>query len=120
MLAAKRVLLVVDDDTNVCRALMRLLGRYFDDVVTASTSIDARSLLKKRNITHVICDYCLGKDQPLGIDLIPRWREEHPSIRHAVIFTGNDLDAVPQVLGVDKVVSKSTPPRALVATLDSV
>ncbi len=113
----RRVLLVVDDDENVCKALRRLLRRDFDEVMTAKSSSEAGSLLESKSVTHLICDYWLGRGQPLGVELIPTWRRRFPSIDRAVIFTGNEIDSIPVPLGVDRILSKSLDPMSLIKFL---
>lgn len=115
---SSRVLLVVDDDRMVCKALARLLGRAFDVILTAESSKDAVSILKNSDVTHLICDYSLGRDEPLGVDLVPHWRTDHPSIQYAVIFTGNDIGSIPVPMGVDEVLPKSAAPSALIEIFD--
>ena len=113
-----RTLLIVDDDRSVCRALTRLLGRSFDEVLSAGSSGDAASILQKSRVTHLICDYCLGRDEPLGVELVPGWRADHPSIQCAVIFTGNDIGSIRIPIGVDAVLPKSAEPSDLMAIFE--
>ena len=115
---ANRTLLIVDDDRAVCRALTRLLGRSFETVMSAGSSGDAASILSTSSVTHLICDYWLGRDEPLGVDLVPYWRAHHPSIQCAVIFTGNDIGSIRVPLGVDAVLPKSAEPSDLMAIFD--
>ncbi|MCP4675871.1 MAG: response regulator [Deltaproteobacteria bacterium] len=113
----RRVLLVVDDDESVCKGLVRLLGNRFEETVTALNPGEAVSMLDTRLVTHIVCDYWLGQGQPLGIDLVATWRKKYSSIQHAVIFTGNDINAIPTTVGVDDIISKSAKPSALIEKL---
>ncbi len=110
----ERILLVVDDDPGVCSALIRLLGGNFDLVLTAETAAKAVSFLNTLSITHLICDYWLGSGEPQGVDLIPAWRKQYPSIRRAVLYTANDLAEIPVPISVDRILSKSDSPASLV------
>jgi len=100
------ILMIVDDTPNIGRALSRLLGKHFDEVHAAASASEASALLGKKPVTHIICDYCLGEGEPPGVDLVPRWRTEHPSIERAIILTGLDPTTLHASPGVDAVVSK--------------
>ncbi|MCP4601296.1 MAG: hypothetical protein GY847_12360 [Proteobacteria bacterium] len=113
----RKILLVVDDDENISKALKRLLGRKFHEIVTAQNSGEAVLLLETRSVTHLVCDYWLGNGEPLGIDLVPAWRMKYPSIERAVIFTGNEINSIPVPFGVDEILSKSVESTPLINAL---
>jgi CheY-like chemotaxis protein len=112
---AHRVALVVDDEPGVCRVLVRMLRTHFDEVLTVNCPSEADEALSTRPVTHLVCDCFLGQGLPLGSDLIPGWRALYPSIRRAVVFTGNDLTRVPGE--VDAVVRKAGDPAELLRAL---
>jgi CheY-like chemotaxis protein len=114
---SKNILLVVDDESAVCRVVRRLLKKRFDEIVTAETPTDAETVLASHDVTHVICDQVLGPGQPQGLELARGWKTAFPSIRKIIVLTGanvNDLVAPP---GVDLVLSKATDPEQLAAHL---
>jgi ActR/RegA family two-component response regulator len=113
----KKILMVVDDTPNVGRALSRLFSRHFDEVHVLASAAEAASLLKQKPVTHVVCDHCLGEGDPLGLDLVPRWRKEHPSIERAIILTGLDETTLIAGPGIDAIVSKLTGSEELVRVL---
>jgi len=98
--------MIVDDMPTVGRALARVLGKHFDETHVRQTAAEAESLLSEKAVTHVICDYCLGGGDPLGVDLLPRWRREHPAIERALLITGYDENAIAAGPEINAVVSK--------------
>jgi ActR/RegA family two-component response regulator len=104
----KKTLLIVDDDPGVVRALTRAMRRHFGGVVSAATSAAAVSILSQEKVTHLICDQNLGEQEPLGLDLVPLWRRDHPSIERAIVMTGLDPGTLAAGAAVDAVVSKLT------------
>jgi DNA-binding NtrC family response regulator len=105
---SKKILMIVDDTPNIGRALARMLRKSFDEVHVLTCAAEAATLLAQGPITHVICDHCLGEGDPPGLDLVPRWRSEHPSIERAVVLTGLDPRTLFAGPGVDAVASKLT------------
>jgi DNA-binding NtrC family response regulator len=97
----KRVLLVVDDELEICRMIEKTLARSFDEIHTATTTAEAEPVLKTNTVTHLIVDLYLGKDEPLGNDLIQSWRARYSSIQFAALFTGSSVDDKPDYEGVD-------------------
>ena len=112
------VLLIVDDERSVCRALTRLLDRQVRRIETASTPIEAEIILRSGHITHVICDHWFGPGQPLGIDLVSNWKKNFPSILRAVVLTGMDISKLPSAPGVDRILPKVVDPDELIEVLD--
>ena len=107
------VLLVVDDESTVCRAICRILRSRFADIQSACTPEEAVAVLDSRRVTHVLCDYRLGAGQPTGTELVQRWRSQHPSIERAVILTGVEVTQLEAPGGVDAVVPKASDPTDL-------
>jgi len=110
---SRTVLLVVDDESSVCRAIKRLLKNKVDEILTAQTPADAETILRSRAVTHVICDQLLGPSQPLGTDLSRGWKERYPSIRRIAILTGTNVGNIARPEGVDHVLAKTTDPVKL-------
>jgi len=107
------ILLIIDDEASVCRALSRILSKKAAETITARNISDAELILDTREITHVLCDHLLGPGQPKGLDNAIYWKEEYPSIRKIIVLTGTDaaFDEPPQ--GIDKVLPKTTDPMEL-------
>ncbi len=99
--------LIVDDQASVLRSLARVLGLCFESVYTAITAGEASLLLETKSVTHIVCDYWLGHGQPVGLDLIPGWRKNYPSIERAIILSGSDPERIVPVRGIDAVLSKT-------------
>ena len=98
-------LLIVDDRADVRRGLARFLGLHFD-VVTASTAEEAEQLLVEGETTYVLCDYWLGRGQPLGTELIERWRDKYPFVRRIALMTGTKATAIASTEGADVIFPK--------------
>ena len=113
-MSSKKTLMIVDDTPNIGRALARMFGKVFDEVHVLTCAADAAALLARGPVTHVICDHCLGEGDPPGLDLVPLWRREHPSIERAVVLTGLDPRTLRAGPGVDAVASKLTSSQELI------
>lgn len=110
-------LLVVDDESAVCRALRRMLRGRVGRIVTAETPEDAEAVLDSTGVTHLICDHYLGPGQPLGMDLAAKWRGRYPTLRRVVILTGRDVKDIEPAGGIDHVLPKTTAPDRLAVLL---
>jgi len=87
-IALKRLtVLIVDDTQNVLKALHRQLSSSFNKVLTAQNVKDAEELLSLNRVDYLVCDLKLNIGEPNGFVLVPKWRNEYPSIQKAVIFT---------------------------------
>ena len=86
------VIMVVDDDINVLKALTRLdLGAQFS-LRTCSTTAEARSALALDDADVALVDQHLGLNEPKGLDFLAELRERDPDC-FRIIFTGAaDLD----------------------------
>ena len=114
------MLLIVDDQPLVARTLRRYLLRKFDTVYVANEALDADSILRTvvPPVTHVICDFYLGDDSPLGTALVARWRREFASIEVALIVSGSELGAICRPRGVDAVLGKPLDLPVLLSLLE--
>jgi DNA-binding NtrC family response regulator len=118
--ATRATLLVVDDESAVCRALRRMLRGRIGRILTAETPEDAEAALASAEVTHLVCDHYLGPGQTLGADLAAAWRGRHPSLRRVVILTGRDVGDIEPTPGIDCILPKTTDIEQLVALLDLV
>jgi response regulator RpfG family c-di-GMP phosphodiesterase len=86
------VVLVVDDDSNVLKALGRLeLGRQFT-LRLCNNAADAQQILDHDEVEVALVDQHLGSDGPTGLDLLALLRERDADC-FRIIFTGAaDLD----------------------------
>jgi response regulator RpfG family c-di-GMP phosphodiesterase len=114
---AQKVALVVDDEQVICNMMVRVLSRYFDEVLAARTPIDAERLLTENQITHMVCDCNLGKGLPLAIEFIPKWRSLASSMERVVVFSGTDLSNTEVPPEVDAVVDKGMGVRQVLNAL---
>jgi len=102
----KRILLVVDDEEEICRLFQRALREDFDEVLPATTAQEADEPLGSGRVTHLVCDYRLGPDDPSGEVFVLDWRRKCPSIRYAALFTGTASTWKKGYEGVDDVFFK--------------
>ena len=114
---ARSVLLVVDDESSVCRALRRLMVDRADEIVIAQTPADAETILHSKPVTHIICDHLLGPGQPKGMDIAKGWKDAFPTIRSLIILTGTDVRDLHCPETIDHVLSKTTDPVELAELL---
>jgi signal transduction histidine kinase len=86
------IVLVVDDDPNVLKALGRLdLGPQFSLRLCASAA-EAEAVIGKEEIEVALIDQHLGANAPTGLDLLAHLRERDADC-FRIIFTGAaDLD----------------------------
>jgi len=104
---SQKIVLLVDDEPLVLRSISRVLKRRFDVVLTASNQAEAEKHLEEHTVTHVVCDYHLGADQPRGTTLLSEWRGQHPGIERAVILTGTARESIPPApIGIDDILDK--------------
>jgi DNA-binding NtrC family response regulator len=114
----KSVLLVVDDESSVCRALSRILGKRVDEIIAAFSPQEAETVLVSREVTHLVCDHWFGMGQPLGIDLVVKWRQLYPSLQKVILLTGTDVARLtPPDAGI-LVMNKTVNPEDLIKALN--
>lgn len=117
MAANGNILLVIDDESAVCRALRRLLGPRVDQFITAETAEDALTVLETRSVTHVLCDFALGPGQPNGIDMARQWKTQFSSLKKVIVITGTNAADGECPEGIDRVIGKATDPDTLMEYL---
>jgi DNA-binding response OmpR family regulator len=116
----KRVLLVVDDDHDIAELFRVVMRKHFDEVLIAHNSGEAQRLVSQNEVTHLVCDLSIGPEEPLGSQLISRWRQARPSIGFAAVFTGAaDRSSVEPAPDIDGVYIKPSGFDALVERLRS-
>lgn len=114
---SKSVLLVVDDESSVCRALSRMLKGRVGEILSAYSPLEAESILDTREINLLICDHWFGPGQPLGADLAAKWKNRYNSIRRAVVLTGTDISKLNTPPGVHQIIAKTVKTEELVNAL---
>jgi DNA-binding NtrC family response regulator len=115
--AMARVLLVVDDEPEICKLLKRSLRGEFDEIHTATDQTDAESILQERPVTHVVCDFYLATGDTLGDRLLSVWRDSWPSIEYAALFTGSTIERHEGSGKIDDIFAKPRDFNNLVASL---
>ena len=103
----EKVLLIIDDEVFIHKALKRHLRSSFAKILSAHTPAEVEALLKEHQVTHMLCDCFLGPDIPLGIELIPGWVKKQPSVERVVVFSGSSFKMSDVPPEVDMVVPKA-------------
>lgn len=100
------VLLIVEDDDSVRRALRRFFELYFAKVLTAASASEAETQLETGRPHLLLCDYYLGARSPLATALIPRWRQAFPFLSRVAIMTGTSHELRDDAHGAEAVFNK--------------
>lgn len=111
------VLLIVDDESSVCRALSRLLDSQVREILSATNPTEAEIILRSGRVTHLICDQWFGPGQPLGIDLVTKWKKSYPAMQKGIVLTGTDIRELDAGETVDKILPKVVDPDVLIQAL---
>ena len=121
MAIEKKCVLIVDDYDQITRLMKWALRSSFERVFSASDPAAATRILENHDVTHLLCDYCLGVGGgPAGVSgftFVEFWRREFPGIERAVIFTGADIERLKKPVEVDAMVSKAEGMDAVIAAL---
>ena len=117
----KTVALIIDDYDRVGRLISLLLETKFDEVIACSDPNAAHTILEKKRVTHLLCDYRLGADedevQVNGFQFAAFWRREFESLKRVVVFSASDLNGIEKPEEVDAVISKIDGPVAIADSL---
>ncbi len=90
------LILVVDDDPNICAVLQGLLVRKGFSCITASDVDQAERIIEKENLASVITD--LKMPGRSGMDLIDICRREKPGMPVIMITAHGDVDTAVQAM----------------------
>lgn len=112
------VVLVLDDEPLIRQLMVRLLDRWFGNVLTAESVHVAERMLEENVVTHLVTDYNLGRGQPRGVDRIAAWRGRYPSITRAVVFSSAPPSWATRPVGIDAVVQKTAGLERLLQALE--
>jgi response regulator RpfG family c-di-GMP phosphodiesterase len=104
--APKGRILVVDDETNICRLLERFLGRLGHEVSTVGSVPDAIELLTINRFDLVVTD--LRLPGPSGLDLLDEVRARAPGTRMILMSAHADVEIASSAInrGIDQLIVK--------------
>lgn len=105
--------LVVDDETAICRIMTRTLERQGFSAESVSAATELEAMLQNAEFDVVLLDRSL--DLPDGSELVPFVRKHAPRAK-LLFFTGEFVDAEQREL-VDGVVQKPINGKQLAALL---
>jgi CheY-like chemotaxis protein len=103
--AARRTLLVVDDEPELAAMFRRFLKREFDEILDARGPADAEEILRSHPVTHLVVDGHLP-GAVSGQDLVQQWRRQQPAVRFAALFSGSTSLRGAVLPGIDGVFIK--------------
>ena len=111
------MVLVVDDQENMCWILSRILSNAGFSVVTANTAREALSIAREGGISGAVIDFRLPDSN--GLDLFQELRKEDPALRGVFItsYGSRELWEKALELGFDACFDKSLDNNSLVTGL---
>ena len=80
-----REVLIIDDDTDTCKLLSRVLLKVEFYASTAYTAVEGLQLFTQKHFDIVLCDYNLGDST--GLDVLTKVKEINPETI-VIIMTG--------------------------------
>jgi len=89
---AERTLLLVDDEPNILRSLVRLLRRDGYRILTAGSGSEGLEVLEKERVGVIISDQRMP--EMTGTEFLSRVKERHPETVRLVLSGYTDLDSV--------------------------
>lgn len=113
------ILLVVDDDEEICSLLERYLGNHGFEVLSAGDGAQMRAVLAERRADLVVLDLMLPRED--GLQICRRLRAESNVPVIMLTARGEDLERVAGLeTGADDYVVKPFEPPELVARIRAV
>ena len=114
-------LLVVDDDSYVCRAIDRVMRHHGVTVYTASSAARGMKLLELHDVHVVLSDFNMPSGDD-GITFLSTVRERYPALQR-VLLTGGFLDPEDTErafndAGVQRFLTKPWAPSTLIETVE--
>src|ERR1700694_4110849 len=91
-----QTLLLVDDETNVLNALMRVLRRNGYRILTATCAEEALDILAREDVQVIISDQRMPGMS--GTELLSKIKDTHPETVRIVLSGYADLDAVTEAV----------------------
>jgi len=83
----KKILLIVNEDTQVLQNLSSELKDNYDQVLTSKNLQNAKWLLANVVVSHVICGNNICGSESGCDEMLSRWRSKYPRLRHAVVYS---------------------------------
>ena len=120
-LGYRPLVLVVDDDDELCNLLKKFLNQHGFVIHTAMSADQAKTMVQKHNFAAVVLDVQMkGQD---GLDLLKEWRDAHNYIP-VIMLTAMGREGENRVhglrLGADDYLSKPFEPAELVLRLNNI
>jgi len=92
MMVMERVLLLVDDEENIVRALVRLLRREGYKILTANSGAEGLEILKQNEVGVILSDQRMPEMN--GTEFLSRVKELYPDTVRIVLSGYTDLNSV--------------------------
>ncbi len=81
-----QTVLIVDDELNICRLLVRVLTKVGVRVLTADTAAAAEKLLLQNHVNLILCDHQMPGEK--GLTFLGRIGDQYPDMVRTLL-TGN-------------------------------
>ncbi len=117
----KPVVLIVDDDTDASRAVVRLLQKYNYELLTAAGGVEALDILAKQDVDILVLDVMMP--DMTGLEVCEKLRQQQRFADLPIILlTGlDDFETrhAGMKLGVSEFLCKPFPHQELVSRIDA-
>ncbi len=90
--SAEKTILLVDDEANIIRALVRLLRRDGYTILTANSGQEGLDILKKQSVGVIISDQRMPEMS--GVEFLSKVKELYPDTMRIVLSGYTDLNSV--------------------------
>jgi len=91
-------LLIVDDETALCKMLQEHFEEHFEcEVLTANTPVDALELLEEELPEGMLLDVNL-KSRLTGFDVLARARQISPATKVIMVTSVNDFESIEKAM----------------------
>ncbi len=116
-------ILVVDDDPQIIKMLVKLLEKEGHSVVTATDGVQGKDVWRKQSPDLLVTDIVMPEKE--GLDLILELQQEFPKIKVIAISGGDSIEPdyyleLAQIIGAYRTLTKPFTPSELLSAVNQV